>query len=45
MVNSVRSLYALDHHVVTDEERIEEASFGYTFRTMNERLRIHIPDY
>ena len=45
MVNSVPTLLALDLHVVTDEERIEDASFGYRFRSMHDRMRIDIPDY
>jgi hypothetical protein len=45
IVNSIQSLYALDHFVITDEERIEEASFGYRYRTMNEGLRIYLPEY
>jgi hypothetical protein len=31
--------------VITDEERIEDASFGYRFRAMNEFMKLHIPDY
>ena len=45
MVNSCPSLLALDHYVITDEERIEDASFGYRFRGLNEYMKLHIPDY
>lgn len=31
--------------MVTDEERIEDASFGYRFRGLNEFMKLHIPDY
>jgi hypothetical protein len=31
--------------VITDEERIEDASFGYRFRGLNEFMKLHIPDY
>jgi hypothetical protein len=36
---------ALDNYVITDEERIEDASFGYRFRALNEYMKLHIPDY
>jgi hypothetical protein len=45
LVNSLRTLLALDHFVITDEERIEDASFGYRFRALNEFMKLHIPDY
>jgi hypothetical protein len=45
IVNSLPSLKALDHFVITDEERIEDASFGYRFRGLNEYMKLHIPDY
>lgn len=45
MVNSVPGLKALDYHVITDEERIEDASFGYRFRGLNEFMKLYIPDY
>lgn len=31
--------------MITDEERIEDASFGYRFRGLNEFMKIHINDY
>lgn len=31
--------------MVTDEERIEEASFSTRFRAMNEFMRIHVPEF
>ena len=31
--------------MITDEERIEDASFGYRFRGLNEYMKLHIPDY
>jgi hypothetical protein len=31
--------------VITDEERIENASFGYRFRGLNEFMKLHIPDF
>jgi hypothetical protein len=45
LVNSINSLLALDNFVITDEERIEDASFGYRFRGLNEFMKLHIPDY
>lgn len=45
LVNSISSLLALDNFVITDEERIEDASFGYRFRGLNEFMKLHIPDY
>jgi hypothetical protein len=45
MVNSCPALKALDYHVITDEERIEDASFGYRFRGLNEFMKLYIPDY
>jgi hypothetical protein len=45
LVNSVPSILALDHFIITDEERIEDASFGYRFRALNEFMKLHIPDY
>lgn len=42
---SIQSLLALDNYVITDEERIEDASFGYRFRGLNEFMKLHIPDY
>jgi hypothetical protein len=38
-------LKALDNFVITDEERIEDASFGYRFRGLNEFMKLRIPDY
>lgn len=35
----------MDNFVITDEERIEDASFGYRFRGLNEFMKLHIPDY
>ena len=31
--------------MITDEERIEDASFGYRFRGLNEFMKLRIPDY
>jgi len=45
IVNSLPGLKALDNFVITDEERIEDASFGYRFRGLNEFMKLHIPDY
>ena len=45
LVNSIACLKALDNYVITDEERIEDASFGYRFRGLNEFMKLHIPDY
>lgn len=45
LVNSNQSLLALDNFIITDEERIEDASFGYRFRGLNEYMKLHIPDY
>lgn len=44
-MNSIPSLLALDTFIITDEERIEDASFGYRFRALNEFMKLHIPDY
>jgi len=41
----MKSLLALDNHIITDEERIEDASFGYRYRALNEYMKLHIPDY
>lgn len=45
IVNQILCLKALDNYVITDEERIEDASFGYRFRGLNEFMKIHITDY
>ena len=46
LVNSIpTTLLALDNYIITDEERIEDASFGYRFRALNEYMKLHIPDY
>lgn len=45
LVNSIPGLKALDHHVITDEERIEDASFGYRFRGLNEFMKWAPPDF
>jgi hypothetical protein len=45
LVNSLPTLKALDNYIITDEERIEDASFGYRFRALNEFMKLHIPDY
>lgn len=45
LVNSMQPLLALDNYIITDEERIEDASFGYRFRGLNEYMKLHIPDY
>jgi hypothetical protein len=45
LVNKITCLKALDNYVITDEERIEDAAFGYRFRGLNEFMKIHISDY
>jgi hypothetical protein len=45
IVNSIPGLKALDNFVITDEERIEDASFGNRFRGLNEYMSWHITDY
>ena len=45
LVNSISTLLALDNYIITDEERIEDASFGYRYRALNEFMKLHIPDY
>jgi hypothetical protein len=45
MVNSIPTLIALDIHVITDEERIEGASFSGRFSAMHHNMNINIPDY
>lgn len=45
LVNSLQSLLALDMHIITDEERSEDVSFGDRFRAMSDYMRISVPDY
>ena len=45
LVNALQHLLALDQYVITDEERIENASFGYRFRALNDFMKLHIPDF
>ncbi|XP_046360900.2 uncharacterized protein LOC124138349 [Haliotis rufescens] len=42
VVNSVWTLRVLDHHVVSDEEIIEDSNFGGMFATMNPSLYIEM---
>ena len=44
-VNSMPNLLCLDLYIVTDEERIEDASYGTRFRAMNEHMHIQLPDF
>ena len=44
LVNSMPNLIALDFHVVTDEERFEDACYIFRFRAMNEYMKIPISD-
>ena len=39
------NLLCLDLYIITDEERIEDASYGLRFRAMNEHMRIQIPEF
>lgn len=45
LVNSISTLLALDMHIITDEERSEDVSFGDRFRALSDFMRISIPDY
>jgi hypothetical protein len=45
IVNSIPSLLALDMHIITDEERSDDVSFGDRFRALSDYMRISIPDY
>lgn len=45
VVNSMPNLLCLDLFIITDEERIEDASYGTRFRAMNENMRIQLPDF
>lgn len=45
LTNSSTSLLALDNYLVTDEERLEDACFGYRFRSMNEFMKLHLPEF
>ena len=45
IVNSIPCLKALDNYVITDEERIEDASFGNRFRGLNEYMKWQVTDY
>ena len=45
MVNACRSLLALDTFIVTDEELLEDACFGYRFRSMGEFMKLHLPEF
>ncbi|CAC5373033.1 Leucine-rich repeat and IQ domain-containing protein 3 [Mytilus coruscus] len=42
VVNSIWSLKALDHYVISDEEIIEDAIFGGRFCTQNEEFKINL---
>ena len=41
----MKTLLALDMHIITDEERSEDVSFGDRFRSLSDYMRISIPDY
>lgn len=45
IVNIIPSLLALDMHIITDEERSDDVSFGDRFRALSDYMRISIPDY
>ena len=45
MVSRMPNLLALDDFMVTDEERIEEVSFGKRFRALAPHMRIVVPDF
>lgn len=32
-------------YIITDEERIEDASFGDRFKALNKHMKIRLPDY
>lgn len=42
VVNSIWSLKALDHHVVSDEEIIEDAMFGGKFATQHNGFYVNL---
>ena len=45
IVNSIPTLIALDLHVITDEERIEGASFDGYYKAQSDNMAIPITDY
>ena len=45
LVNASKSLLALDEFVITDEERIEDASYGTRFRSLNKYMKIFVPEF
>lgn len=45
VVNSMPNLLCLDLYIITDEERIEDASYGTRFRAMNEHMLIQMPEF
>lgn len=45
LANSSKTLLALDNFLITDEERLEDACFGYRFRSMNEFMKLHLPEF
>ena len=42
-MNQIPSLYALDKHVVTDEERLPDASTSSRFRALNSHMKFFLP--
>jgi hypothetical protein len=45
LVNSIPSLLALDMHIITDEERSDDVSFGDRFRALSDYMRLSIPEF
>ena len=45
LANSVKSLLAIDRHIITDEERIENTSYGDRFRALSFFMEINVPDF
>jgi hypothetical protein len=39
------NLLALDSYIVTDEERTEDASFGFRFRALSDYMLINVPGF
>jgi hypothetical protein len=39
------TLLALDFYIITDEERIEDVSFGQRFKALGDFMKIKMPTY
>jgi hypothetical protein len=41
----MKNLIAFDEYIITDEERVTDASFGMRFRSLNHHMKLHTPDF